>query len=78
MKTLCEGSMENGNDVYICFVDFEKAFNRVDWVKIFEILKDLHIDWRDRRLIQVPFMRHETVIWIADGGSNPEICRMRS
>src|SRR5678816_1759847 len=46
MRTLCERSMEHGNDVYICFVDFEKAFDRVNWVKRFEILEKLHIDWK--------------------------------
>ena len=41
MRThICERSMEHGNDVYICFVDFEKAFDRVDWVKMFEILEN--------------------------------------
>jgi len=32
MSILCKRSIENGNDVYICFVNFEKAFNRVDIV----------------------------------------------
>src|SRR5437867_3684575 len=48
MRTLCGRSLECGNEVYICFVDFGKAFDRVNWVKMFEILKSLHIDWRDR------------------------------
>ena len=26
MRMLCERSIEHDNDVYICFVDFEKAF----------------------------------------------------
>ena len=30
MRALCECSLEHDNDVYICFVDFEKAFDRVD------------------------------------------------
>src|SRR6267154_2030669 len=34
MRTLCKRSLENGNEVYICFVDFENAFDRVNWVKI--------------------------------------------
>jgi hypothetical protein len=38
-RKLCERSLEYGNDVYICFVDFEKAFDRVNWVKMMEILK---------------------------------------
>ena len=71
LRTLCERSMEHGNEVYICFVDFEKAFDRVEWVKMFEILKDLHIDWKDRRLLQDLYMRQEAVIRIADGESDP-------
>ena len=73
MRTLCERSMEHDNDVYICFVDFEKAFDRVNWVKMFEILKDLHVDWKDRRLLQDLYMRQEAVVRIADGESNPGI-----
>ena len=73
VRTLCERSMEHDNDVYICFVDFEKAFDRVNWVKMFEILKDLHVDWKDRRLLQDLYMRQEAVVRIADGESNPGI-----
>src|SRR5437899_2810072 len=56
MRTLCERSLKCENEVYICFVDFEKAFDRVNWVKMFEIMKSLHIDWRDRRLLQDLYM----------------------
>src|SRR6059036_3676764 len=70
MRTLSERSLICGNEVYICFVDFEKAFDRVNWVKIFEILKSLHIDWRDGRLLQdlsVHEIREEAVVRTVDG-----------
>src|SRR5688572_31460238 len=54
-----------------CFVDFEKAFDRVNWVKMFEILKHLHIDWKDRRLLKDMYTRQEAIIRIADGDSDP-------
>src|SRR5580700_3917209 len=49
MRMLCERNLEHGNDVYICFVDFEKAFDRVNWIKMMEVLKLPGVDWRDRR-----------------------------
>lgn len=73
MRVLCERSLEHGNDVYICFVDFEKAFDRVNWIKMMEILKSLQVDWRDRRLIYQLYMRQEAVIRIADGESEPGV-----
>jgi Reverse transcriptase (RNA-dependent DNA polymerase) len=73
MRVLCERSLEHGNDVYICFVDFEKAFDRVNWVKMMDILKRLQVDWRDRRMINQLYMSQEAVIRIADGESEPAI-----
>ena len=52
MRVLCERSIEHDNDVYICFIDFEKAFDRVNWVKMMDALKSIGVDWRDRRLIK--------------------------
>jgi hypothetical protein len=31
---VCELSLVQGNDAYICLVDFEKAFDRVNWIKM--------------------------------------------
>src|SRR6267154_2350861 len=73
MRTLCERSLEHGNEVYICFVDFEKAFDRVNWVKMFEIMKSLHIDWRDRRLLQDLYMRQEAVVRVRGEDSDPGV-----
>src|ERR1051325_1310566 len=73
MRVLCERSLEHGNEVYICFVDFEKAFDRVNWVKMMEVLKSLNVDWRDRRMISQLYMKQEAVIRIADGDSEPGI-----
>lgn len=33
------------------FVDFEKAFDRVNWIKMLGTLKKIGVDWKDRRLI---------------------------
>ena len=62
MRTLCERSLEHDNDVFICFVDFEKAFDRVDWTKLLQILKGLGVDWRDRRSIANLYLYHKSVV----------------
>jgi hypothetical protein len=73
LRMLCERNIENDNDVYICFVDFEKAFDRVSWVKMMECLKKLQVDWRDRRMIKELYMNQEALIRIAGGESEPGI-----
>ena len=64
MRAICERSLEHGNEVFIYFVDFEKAFDRIDWVKMVKILKKIGVDWRDRRLIMNLYMNQKAVIKI--------------
>lgn len=64
MRVICERSLEHGNDVFICFVDFEKAFDRIDWKRMLEILKRIGIDWRDRRLIMNLYMNQKAAVRI--------------
>jgi hypothetical protein len=71
MRTVYERGLDHENNVYICFVDFEEAFDRVDWVEVFKILKNLHVDWKDRGLLQDLYMRQEVVIGITGEESHP-------
>lgn len=71
MRMMCERGMEHGQDLYICFVDFEKAFDRVRWDKLMLILKDLQVDWKDRRLIYDLYMRQKAVVRLKSGETEP-------
>ena len=73
MRVLCERSLEHWNDVYVCFVDFEKAFDRVNLVKMMETLKGLEIDWRDRRMIHQLYMNQNAVVRVVRGESEPGV-----
>ena len=53
MRMICERNLESKNNVYICFVDFEKAFDIVNWEKMMKVLQSIGVDWRDRRMISV-------------------------
>ena len=69
IRMVCERSLECGNNVYICFVDFEKAFDRVNWEKMMKVLQSIGVDWRNRRMISELYMNQEAVVRIAGGES---------
>ena len=73
MRVVCERSLEHWNDVYICFVDFEKAFDRMNWVKMMETLKGFGIDWRDRRMIHQLYMNQNAVVRVVGEESEPGV-----
>ena len=39
-----EKMRENGKDVYMCFMDLEKAYDRVDRSKLREVLREYEIE----------------------------------
>jgi hypothetical protein len=32
----------------VCFIDWQEAFDRVNWTKLMQILKGTGIDWREK------------------------------
>jgi len=51
LKMLCERSIEMQQDLYLCFIDYTKAFDKVQHEKLIEILQSLDMDGKDIRLI---------------------------
>ena len=62
--------LEVDRDVYVCFVDYEKAFDRVDWEKL---MRRLGVDYRDRRLIGNLYMGQKITVRIEEKDSDPGI-----
>ena len=56
MRTIAERTLEIDEELRICFIDWQKAFDRVNWTKLMQILKISDIDWRERRLISKLYM----------------------
>ena len=71
MRVLGERSIEHNQPVYVCFVDYEKAFDRVDWPRLMSILKDLGVDWRDRRIITTLYMGQTASVRTDQGEAGP-------
>ena len=71
LRVLSERSIQHGKDVYICFVDYEKAFDRVDWIKLMGALRRLGVDWRERRLIGNLYMGQSVRIRVEGDMTEP-------
>ena len=54
-------------------MDFEKAFDRVNWMKMLEVLRRMGVDWKDRRMMAELYMNQEAIIRLANGESEPGI-----
>jgi len=48
--------------IYIAFADLEKAFDHVNWEKLFNILKDIHIGIKDRQIFQNVYVSEKVVL----------------
>ena len=51
LRTICERSLQMDNKVYLCFVDYQKAFDRVRHDKLLEVMEKAGIPELERRLI---------------------------
>ena len=70
---LMERSFEHNQEVYICFVDYEKAFDRVDWRKLVSAPRRMGVDWRERRPIENLYLRQKVRVGIEGVYSEPVI-----
>ena len=63
-------------DLYLCFIDYEKAFDRVQHEKLINILKNKGLDGRDINIIGNLYWRQRAVVRIEGEYTNDtEICR---
>jgi retron-type reverse transcriptase len=67
LRIMLEQTLEIGEEIYICFIDWQKAFDHVKWTKLMEILKKTDIDWRERRLISKLCMDQSVKVWLDQG-----------
>jgi len=74
LRTLGARSLQHNKDLYICFIHYEKAFDRVNWYKLTRALVKLGVYWRDRRLIYRLYKNQSVVIRI--NGLHPDACQL--
>ena len=59
--------LEYNNKVCVCYIDYEKAFDRVEWTKLMTILQNIGVDWRYRKLIWNLYNKQVAYVRIDDG-----------
>jgi len=50
LRIRAERTLEIDAELCVCFTDWQKALDRVNWTKLIQILKVIGIDWSERRL----------------------------
>ena len=66
-RIIAERTLEIDEELCICFIDWQWAFDRVNLTKLMQILKISGIDWRERRLISKLYMDHRVKVRLDRG-----------
>jgi len=75
LRTITERRINMNRNTCIGFINFEKAFDSVNWNFLMTILKRTGLDWRDRKIIMELYKNQETIIKIGDYVSTARIRR---
>jgi hypothetical protein len=67
LRIISERTLEIDEKLSVCFIDWQKAFDRVNWTKLMQILKENGIDWRERRLISNLYMAQSVKVRLNRG-----------
>jgi len=67
MRIIAERTSEIDEELCVCYIDWQYAFDRVNWAKLMQILKRIGIDWRERRLISKLYMEQKVKVRLDRG-----------
>jgi len=72
VRIITERALEVNKDVCVrvWFIDWQKAFDRVNWEKLMGILKSMGVDWKDRRLIANLYMEQRVKVRLENGDTD--------
>ena len=62
LRMLCERSIEHQQDVFLCFIDYQKAFDKVHHSQLLTVLKRIGIDGKDFRIIRNLYYEQKAAI----------------
>jgi len=62
LRLIMEKMYRVNKPMYIAFIDLEKAFDKVNWEILFNIMKTINIDIKDRRIIHKLYLNEKAVM----------------
>lgn len=62
LRLIIEKMIGKGKELYIAFIDAEKAFDRVNWKQMFDVLTEIGIDNKERQLIYNIYKNQSAII----------------
>ena len=66
---LAERAIDIQKDLYICYVDYEKAFDKVRHQDLFNILNNIGLDGKDLRLMENLYWNQKAAVRVGGGES---------
>jgi len=56
LRIISERTLKQDVELCVCFIDWQKTFDRVNWTKLTQVLEGTGIDWSERKLIRNLYM----------------------
>lgn len=69
LRVLTENMIEVQKDTYLCFIDYEKAFDRVRHVELMDMLWSVRVDGKDLRLIKNLYWKQKGAVRVGEDKS---------
>ena len=70
LRMITERCVEMQKDVYVCFIDYTKAFGKVKHVTLFEMLQEMDVNGKDLELIKNLYWQQQAAVRIGQGMSD--------
>ena len=74
IRIIAERTLEIDEELCICFIDWQKAFDCVKWTKLRQILKITGIDWGGRKLISNLYMDQRVKVRLEEELDKDAVC----
>jgi hypothetical protein len=67
LRIILERTLDIGEEICVCFIGWQKAFDYIKWTKLMDVLKKIGIDWHERRLISKLYMDQSVKVQLDQG-----------